>query len=159
VKHTRTNLLRRIVMWVAGVVLVASVAALGASTFRLVWTPRPSFGIALRDGCLHTSNIAVLVEEPHWGILDKPAGRLRFSSPRWERWRWLPVLNGRGWAWLFALPLWMPASCAMSVLAIGARLGTVRHRKLDAARSCIDCHYDLTGITGPCPECGKERGA
>lgn len=22
---------------------------------------------------------------------------------------------------------------------------------------CTACGYDLTGITGPCPECGKER--
>jgi hypothetical protein len=56
------------------------------------------------------------------------------------------------------LPLWIPASAAAIVLVpLGLVEMTTRRRLREGA--CRSCAYDLTGITGPCPECGKERNA
>ncbi|HZW06485.1 MAG TPA: hypothetical protein VFF65_05125 [Phycisphaerales bacterium] len=54
------------------------------------------------------------------------------------------------------------------IILVGALAGIafiigriVRRRSRRQARviTCPSCAYDLTGITGPCPECGKERQA
>lgn len=57
----------------------------------------------------------------------------------------------------FVLPMWIPLAISI-VLAclVVARLASAPRR---SAENCVSCAYDLTGITGPCPECGKERQA
>jgi hypothetical protein len=64
-----------------------------------------------------------------------------------------------GWAWGFkldtgpqwhvAIPLWLPF-----VVAVAFAAGLWRLDRRRPPGCCARCGYDLTGITGACPECG-----
>jgi hypothetical protein len=52
------------------------------------------------------------------------------------------------------VPMWMPVA-ASSVALMVAHKGS-SGRKHPRTGHCRSCGYDITGITGPCPECGQE---
>ncbi len=53
-------------------------------------------------------------------------------------------------------PLWIPLAIAFTMLTISARPWFLRARTASRLRRgrCTACGYDLTGLTGRCPECG-----
>jgi hypothetical protein len=75
-------------------------------------------------------------------------------SPRWlPSWRHRTLFDGSRW-WSFQLPLWIP------VLALGTPAAFLFHfdrRSVRWAREgrCVSCGYDLSGVAGKCPECGR----
>jgi hypothetical protein len=60
-----------------------------------------------------------------------------------------------GWKYFFDLtiPLWIPLTLFAAV-AWRLRIGD---RRIRIPGVCQSCNYDLTGITGACPECGAAR--
>jgi hypothetical protein len=148
VKHTRTNLLRRIVTWAAGVVLVVSVAAWVVSIFGAEWRAGSRLLLSLAGG-----EIQALA-----GEVDAIGWEYDSAGLIWPVWR-LPFLIdlGGGYLWGLVVPLWVPASLA------GVTFGTMcRLRRRGGAgtgeRHCGAYGYDLTGIIGRCPECGARQG-
>jgi len=159
-KCTRTSLLRRVVMWAAGVVLVVSVGACAASLFRVGWqSDDGAFNIEAEGGFLIVFNHASPQPPTGWrceGVRLHLRWWPRSGSGFWSTSAGHP--SGVPRLWMVYIPLWMPLLASglalWSTFLIGrtARLRTVRGL-------CPTCRYDLTGITGPCPECGKEREA
>jgi len=154
VNRTRTNLLRRAVMWTAGVVLAVSVAAWVAGRWPIYWQSRNGSGFALSYGRLFIwiDLNAVRNYDAWWSL----RGEYRRTP-----WFHGPFVFGEIWRLkegAIQLPLCMPATTAGIVLAgtwAWGRQASVRAR----CGYCASCGYDLTGLTGPCPECGKEREA
>ena len=68
------------------------------------------------------------------------SGRVSFSIP---------------FGWFLQFPIWFVAAAAALVLGPMWFVGRKVRRWRDAGR-CPSCGYDLTGTTGPCPECGGE---
>jgi hypothetical protein len=52
------------------------------------------------------------------------------------------------------VPLWVPCMAAVITLWLVWRIGWER-RQLARVGHCGACGYDLTGIDGVCPECGR----
>jgi hypothetical protein len=147
VKRIRTSLVRRVVMWAAGVVLVVSVAGwllslacVGCeSPFGEFWVTRGELAL-------------FGYRRQQWHFFSEG-----FAPPLFQWPRWRPGVNGA--FWLLVIPLWMPASSAGIVLGLGwRRARSVQRRRVRTQLGlCPSCRYDLSGITGPCPECGNER--
>jgi hypothetical protein len=93
-----------------------------------------------------------------WSISDFPDPPI---------WRWLFGQDLLGYhtnqkmpgRWAFVAPLWMPSTGAAGVLAALWFVAHAGRRGRQLAGKCTGCGYDLSGLTGPCPECGKEREA
>ncbi len=145
-------------MWMAVVVLVASIVGWSASYFAVQWTGRSEVAVALRAGELRVSSWASLVDLGEYGEHSPLPRRGWQASPfRWPRiWRWRPTWLSASGVWLVSLPLWIPAAAAAVVLGVAWRGG--RRARARAGR-CEHCGYDLTGIVGACPECGFARRA
>jgi hypothetical protein len=82
-----------------------------------------------------------------------------FSWP-WE-WSALPKADGIPWraqGGYVKAPLLFCAATAALFTGGPALAEWFERVRLSRAGRCL-CGYDLTGITGPCPECGKERKA
>jgi len=139
VRRTRNSLLRRVVMWTARVVLVVSVAGWVASLHYWEWNAGPRAIVRLAVGELRVLG----GEEKATRWRDKVTGVqvLRFPS---------------GTSWEVVLPLWIPTAAATSA-HVATYFVSRRSRRWRCAGRCSACGYDLTGITGPCPECGSER--
>ena len=144
-RDTRTSLLRRAVMWAAGVVLVMSVAALPVSRLGVSWCGADrQWWAALREGQVwvgHPASGGPGASVPHgW-------------STRWQPALWVPAAGARR-GWWHRVHLWTPLVAGGAVLLAGWATG-LRALKVAPSGFCSVCHYDLSGITGPCPECGK----
>jgi hypothetical protein len=75
----------------------------------------------------------------------------------WPLWRLPRLVNLGDWKlWALVAPLWIPATLAGTTFC-----AVSHHRRHERARmrlgACVACAYDLTGITGPCPECGSKN--
>lgn len=148
-KRNRTSLIRRVVMWTARVVLVLSIAIWCLSLFWVSWTAQGTLTLSLESGFVYIESPTVW--DPGWDLRG-------YRHPRW----WasdihivlvtFPDAPTAGSAYL---PIW-PAAAIAAIVLIGTgvtgRGGRIRARGC----RCKACAYDLTGITGPCPECGKE---
>jgi len=139
--------MRRTVMWAAGVVVGFSALAMAISLFNVWYTWKTELIVHLCGGGLFVSGM-----ESSFGPGFHSGGFMEFSG-----WSWWPDLDRSppGGEWWLEVPLWMPAAASALVLAPGmvmsrARLGRSR------GGHCGSCGYDLTGITGPCPEFGKK---
>ena len=54
---------------------------------------------------------------------------------------------------MVGVPLWM-----FFLLGLALTTPAILHmRRMRLDQLCPTCAYDLTGITGPCPECGREK--
>ena len=91
-------------------------------------------------------------------VFDRPVGWSVYEYPTgWPKvvWRWSPrVLWGKGSVFL-ELPLYIP----FTLLALPAAFLFYRDRRhVRWAREgrCVWCGYDLSGVTGTCPECGRK---
>ncbi len=159
-------MVRRIVTWTAGAVLALSVGGLLACAFRGYWplTPaRSPLDVSLESGCLWISNVRQAVapdgtagtvvigmDDPHWWW----PGETGFVETSWLNEDEYPSAPGGRLVWGAVLPLWVPAA-ASGALLVGFWRARVRQRRRAMVGRCPRCAYDLTGITGPCPECGK----
>ena len=165
--HMRTSLLHRIVMWAAGVVLGLSVAGLVACAFRGWWPLSPSGSsvyVGLDSGCLWMANVrpatsdgtpgsaVVGMDDPHWWWPGE-TGFVEMSSLIADE--VVSPASGK-LLWGVVLPLWMPATASGAVL-VGLWVVGVHQRRRAMAGHCNRCGYDLSGIIGPCPECGREK--
>jgi len=61
----------------------------------------------------------------------------------------------RASAWLFGIPDWAIALLAALLPLSMIRARFVQRRRISAGR-CAGCGYDLRGVSGRCPECGRE---
>ncbi|HZW06481.1 MAG TPA: hypothetical protein VFF65_05105 [Phycisphaerales bacterium] len=151
--RTRTSLLRRTVMWAVGVLLISfTFASLVSRVCWIEWNEPPLWTLGLRGGWAYGGNGGGY-SAPGFHVLwpSAPEG----YGPELHR---LPKMGG-GVNWGFTVPLWMPATAAALPLAACWTIAYRRRRAWRTAGLCPVCAYDLTGITGPCPECGKEREA
>ena len=134
-------------MWAAGVVLVLSVAAWVAGSRWFVCVAGHHGGVQLdggdvvaySGGCLWSKgwHIASRVEAPPDRVFAT------FLPLPWEH----PDHEVR-------TPIWTIGTCA-GVGLLGAWYLGRRDRLWARAGQCGRCGYDLTGIDGPCPECGR----
>lgn len=113
------SLLRRAVMWTAGVVLVVSVAAWCVSFWTVAWAPGAGrVALALWKGCLSL-----------WDVGEGRAFGPRGLSSRGVSWpprwwfddrnpffSWRPATSWRGATWRLFVPLWIPSATASVVL-------------------------------------------
>jgi hypothetical protein len=151
-------------MWAAGAVLALSLAVWFASLWGICWESGLGFTLGLRWGDV------VLYDEPAPGTTPsliveglRPTTSLGPDWPRIgvagfelrHRWRPPAFIHGPQY-WCIRAPLWIPALCATIVLAAAWRIGQRAHRSHDRGVHCLACGYDLTGIRGKCPECGRE---
>ena len=122
--------------------LALSVAAWLAGLFGVAWVaPGGRGGIGLARGAVWLSG----------EVTDQPG--LTFRG--WVDWTqaWIPARPRGRWGLTWMVPLWIPATGAG--LALGAVWLAGRRAATRASHGlCPSCGYDLTGITGPCPECG-----
>jgi len=157
VTRTCTSLLHRIVMWAAGVVLVVSVVAWVTSLANIGCIQGDGVGAWLHRGELHLNNLAAHAPfemERGWHV----------EGLAWPRWRWPVGEHVLGFydevrppgIWRVQIPLWVAITLA-AVAFTPAYFAGYKGRRWRATRHCTTCRYDLTGLTGPCPECGKER--
>jgi len=74
-------------------------------------------------------------------------------------WSWqithMPPATPQAGAELTSIPLYVPFALLAGPVALAVYRGVRRGRGALEGR-CDDCGYDLAGLTGPCPECGKE---
>jgi hypothetical protein len=141
--RTRTRFLRLFLTWTAAAVLVLSVAAWVASLWGVAWGWSTGVTGVYRGAFV----LRVLPDPPPY-----PNGWF-VQGFTWEQFWWPWRLWSPG---LMVVPLWIPVAFS----AVGLSRGLVlerRPRKLAMLGHCRACGYDLTGITGPCPECGSER--
>lgn len=164
---------RRLILWVSqmlfpyltGAFGVAFGAALSEAAFG---TPRLGWPVTIVDGFVFASWILPSLALATAAFLGGPALALR---GRWLVWGSGAV--GVATAWLgaaFALVLfgndnealwsalvsWHAGALGVP-LAFAWRVRTKRKRAL-GGRACLDCGYDLTGVTmDRCPECGAKR--
>jgi hypothetical protein len=92
-----------------------------------------------------------------WGELPRTDsfGRPTDRSWKWTPERWLDVGGPGAYQGYQYIPLWMP----LLVTALPA--GWLFHRDRRSVRwsregRCVGCGYDLSGVSGKCPECGRE---
>jgi hypothetical protein len=150
VKRTRTSLARRAIVWTASGVLSFSAAAWGVGLFQVYWASS-AVNERLFVGVVY--GIAEISSRSSRHANSPPlpgAHALGFTLHQ----EWWPPRNRHRWR--FVLPLWIPAAGA--ALTLGAvSFVSRRERTRAGAGHCSFCAYDLSGITGPCPECGSER--
>lgn len=152
--------LQRIAMWAAGVVLALSALGLWVSRSETRWDPDDpgagSVGVGVVRGSLDVHN---------WMPLDtgSSAGQL-CCVHRYPRNWWWPDQSGfvlshqtsQGIRWSVMIPLWIPTTGAAIVLVAGFSFGRRARARARVRRGlCPACGYDLTGIHGVCPECGR----
>ncbi|MCC7387300.1 MAG: hypothetical protein IT431_00885 [Phycisphaerales bacterium] len=155
---------RRVVMLAAGVVLAISSAAWVTSLFRVHWASPIApgrFGPPLRQtpNASLENGLAIFCNEQTtvsgwqaWGF-----SREHYWWPKSKFFYYVHPRN-RGPRWGICIPLWIPAAC--SGLTLGGLLVIGRRgRALARKGHCPTCNYDLTGITGVCPECGMSVDA
>jgi hypothetical protein len=143
--RTRTSLLRRTVMWAAGVVLVVSVAAWVVSLWAPQWDAGSGFSLYLMWGDA-IAFVPGFSDYSTFGFGD-------FDVPDWS----LPQLDHTPSRTMILIPLWLPALIAAVAYTATFLAGRLHQRQVRLG-GCHTCGYHLTGITGPCPECGSERG-
>lgn len=133
--------------------LLLSVAGMGACLVRSWWLLSPagsSVEVQLFSGCLWMNNIRAAVapdgtrgtevigmDDPHW-LWPGETGFVEASDGLWGA----------------VLPLWIPAAVSGGVLLALAR-SHLRERRRAMVGCCTKCGYDLAGIDGVCPECGR----
>jgi hypothetical protein len=151
-------------MWAAGIVLGLSVAGMCASTLGLTWSSHNRRAAKVE---LELSSGSIVVRNRVPPSPDSPfAGHgnligLSEAPPHWlwpERSRFVSIdsqSSGRT-LWVAVLPLWMPTALAATVLGCVWHPGQIRTLRADRGH-CPTCNYDLTGIDGVCPECGRPR--
>ncbi len=95
-----------------------------------------------------------------FGLAAPASSRLEIGPPpRWHErfWSWWPHMFGFGGRWTSVyLPLHFPAT---GLALVTAWLFLRDRRSMRWAREgrCAECGYDLSGVSGKCPECGKGR--
>lgn len=142
-------------MWAAGVVLVLSVAAWGASLFAIhTWNLRRlDVGVSLSKGMVYANNSLSVGQRG--GHLSLEFSHM--ATPNWwpDRSRFFRAASvpGLPLIWKAAIPLWIPA-VASGGLLVSLWVAGVRRRRRGLVGHCPTCGYDLTGTTGRCPECG-----
>ena len=136
-------------MWAAGVVLVLSVAAWVVS----LWGPE----VRTRGGTSFLLAAGLLAAHPDDNL---DATERRVHGFRASLYWWPPggmdFFGRQGGMWWGCFPLWMPATASGAVL-VGLWVVGVHQRRRAMAGHCNRCGYDLSGIIGPCPECGREK--
>jgi len=155
VKRTRTSPLRRVVMWAAGMVLVLSVVAWMISLIvQIEWSVPPAAGdshFSLQYGKLRcgTFDYRGYMPPPGWSAYCEP------GAPQWD-WPSVQFLRSSraSHLWLLHLPLWVPALSAGVVCGAVIIIERWNGRR---AGHCAAGGYDLVGISGPLPECGRQQ--
>jgi hypothetical protein len=118
-----------------------------------------------RGGDLHVvaahGNVQVGYD-PDVGPTSPPAGLygpfIQWERPGWD-WNGLYWAGGakrkRGRSWAVGTPIYVPlAPIAISTIVLFFRdRRRVRWRR---EGRCVGCGYDLSGVSGTCPECGRE---
>lgn len=118
------------------------------------WTAYPANHASLSRGIVRAGNCDLrgFVPSLGWSVS---------YSPWLPEWDWPHLWFGRDaqlppGLWLMELPLWVPTLAAALVLVPVWAIRRTARKRFGAGR-CGQCAYDLTGITGPCPECGREQ--
>lgn len=146
-------LIRRTVMCAAAAVLAVSAAC---------WLARPNAYRAPQDGTwwVGVSRGCVWGGQPDLSpgkeLVSLPGASSLRRLPWYRRVCWRPqIWTDPSYAgfWAILIPLWIPAGGASIVL--GSAFFISRRERIRVQDGhCPSCGYDLTGITGPCPECG-----
>lgn len=128
-------MVRRVINWVAGVVLGLSVVAWAASYTESSWVRLHSgYGVLLDGGGVYVSRgLAVPVVNPYGG---PGVGSTAVYSKQ-----------------DFVIPLWLTLTLSLAAMWGVWRFG-LEERRRAVERQCAGCGYDLEGIAGVCPECG-----
>ena len=154
-KHrARTSLLGRAVMWTARAMLVVCVAAWALSMFRpSLALPYPRWTrLFLVEGGLQIQR-TMFPGESRWvgyvGLYHSwwPHAQLRKGAivTDMSQFTLRNAVTGR-----IFVPFWIPLAASCGALVMTRLLpGSV------AAGLCPTCGYDLSGISGRCPECGS----
>jgi hypothetical protein len=90
--------------------------------------------------------------DSRWSCGVRYSGDTRFY---WWFTLWQPDDLGGGYYYT-KIPLWSIGT----PMLIGGGASVITRRREAARRlagQCSACTYDITGITGPCPECGREQ--
>ncbi len=138
------------------------VASLGVWGLSLVWgaawvSPKTPYGLHAEfcPGWVEASNCNLrgLVLEPGW-YHGWGAGwnHHLFVLPALRA----GALEDGSLGWYAIVPHWLLAACA-AMLTAGSHLLVLRQRRLDSEGCCAQCGYDLSGLSGACPECGTAR--
>jgi hypothetical protein len=83
---------------------------------------------------------------------------VRMNYPLW-RWRFLydkAYYPAGGWRCNLAIPLWA-SFCVLLVPTIWLFYRDRRRVRWSREGRCVGCGYDLSGVSGKCPECGREQ--
>jgi hypothetical protein len=149
-RRTRTILLRRAVICAAGLFVFALGLSL-TSAFFVLWSPDGYNAVTLYDGQASVMGCGQGPWQPGWRFGE-------FSGIDWEGPSWHVASRNN---YVIQLPMWIPMAFAGVALVTSAALWRRDCSYNTRARRgrCLSCGYDLSGITGPCPECGKERKA
>lgn len=132
----------RIVTRTAATVLAVLLAAwLVSLAWPVSWQARNGGGIALVHHRMYIWVREPWMPDAAWQLRLEYRDQGSLDRPRW------------GDAWVH-LPLSIPAAAASTVLAASWLASTRARRRQIGAGICPSCAYDLTGLTGPCPECG-----
>jgi hypothetical protein len=162
VKRTGSSFLRRTAAWAASALLGLAVAALAASALGAAWhfggPPGEIVEIALDDGVLWACNDHPVAGK--YGLTwecQPPRGLCNWWWPGESAFVVVGTATDGALLWAIVTPLWM-AAAAPAVVLLAAWLGQRRVRSIRrGAALCLQCAYDLAGVTGPCPECGSAR--
>jgi hypothetical protein len=158
---------RAVMKWVGAWLCAAIAAAWLTSGWRYVGWDRNTLtsytNVAIADGLLTYSHMEYgtlsageYVDPPNWSFYMITPSRAA-SDSRWLWWFWYraaPVGRG-GHEISLSAPLWL------LFLILGPWTTWLFHRDRRHVRwaregRCVGCGYDLSGVTGPCPECGRK---
>ena len=149
---------RTVMKWTGAVLCVAVLATALASWWRSACL------------CCDTANARWLITVGCGGVsVQRGEGAEYYASGRWQYFSF-PLAN-RAWAWMphsytmFVRPtgelargIEMPLYIPFALLALPTTWLFYRdRRRVRWAREgrCVGCGYDLSGVSGKCPECGR----
>jgi hypothetical protein len=137
----------RYARWIGAVAIALIGATLVASTHAWVAFKGYRWLLSVGDGGILVERCNVYMGpnplEPGWHWDFQSSGTQWLSWPSRSQW---------GGAYV---PLWVPL---LTVAAATAALWYLDRRSVRWSHEgrCVGCGYDLSGVSGKCPECGRE---
>jgi hypothetical protein len=152
---------RAVVKWTLGAVCVLFAGAWLVSRWYKVdaslWTPRRVLYVILANGRVRVQQVVLLdcpvvnqwLWRAHWAPVDP-----------WDvGWSWLPEEGGEARPGVYdTWHVTVPDYAAFVPLALPAAVLFYRDRRSvrwTCEGRCARCGYDLAGVSGRCPECGR----